>query len=185
MNQPRRRLLDSQNSQKGLDDQILRHPLCHGIAYDFTCEKILVPGKIQPAFLRGNVRLSRPGDFPPQPLREPDVTLLAHPAPTTQALWHASKLPVNEKPWISLGELTQITPCPPLVAGKTFVFTSHPANQIAVNVPPNPAHLGRTDHSTLRGAHIPLNECAIALLQRHFQPAFHIKQHPPNFAMME
>jgi MoxR-like ATPase len=37
-----------------------------------------------PASERGNVRLSRPGELHPQPLREPDVNPSAHPAPTTQ-----------------------------------------------------------------------------------------------------
>jgi len=38
-----------------MDDQVLRHALCHGITYDFSGKKILMAGKIQPAFPSGDV----------------------------------------------------------------------------------------------------------------------------------
>jgi hypothetical protein len=38
-----------------MDDQVLRHAFCHGIAYNFPRKKILMPGKIQPAFPGGDV----------------------------------------------------------------------------------------------------------------------------------
>ena len=42
--------------QEGLADQVLRHTLCHGITHDFSSKKILMAGKIQPAFLRGDIK---------------------------------------------------------------------------------------------------------------------------------
>ena len=63
-----------------MDDQILRHTLCHGITYDFSGKKILMAGKVQPAFPGGDVsdiaqpdlvlarmpQNSDPADSPPQ-----------------------------------------------------------------------------------------------------------------------
>ena len=40
------------------------------------------------------VWLSRPGEFHPQPLREPDVNLSAHPAPITRTTREYAKFPV-------------------------------------------------------------------------------------------
>ena len=63
MDQTRRRSFGGQRPQKGLDDQILRHTLRHGIAYDFPGKKILVTGKIQPAFPCGDVSDVRQPDL--------------------------------------------------------------------------------------------------------------------------
>jgi hypothetical protein len=53
------------------------------------------------------VALSRPGEFHPQPLREPDVNLSAHPAPITQTTREYTKLPVNEQVRMSTGILVE------------------------------------------------------------------------------
>jgi hypothetical protein len=55
MNQTRCRSLGGYGPQEGLANQVLRHALCHGIPYDFSGKKILMAGKIQPAFPCGNV----------------------------------------------------------------------------------------------------------------------------------
>ena len=55
VNQTRCGLFGGQRPQKGLDDKILRHTLRHGITYDFSGKKILMAGKIQPAFPCGDV----------------------------------------------------------------------------------------------------------------------------------
>jgi hypothetical protein len=42
----------------------------------------------------------------------------------------------------------------------------------------------RTDHSTLKGAHIPLNECAIVFVATALSTSVPQKQHPSTFAMV-
>jgi len=54
MNQPRRRSFGGQRSQKGLDDQILRHTLRHVIAYDFPFRAAgHLPGQLSNSVLYG------------------------------------------------------------------------------------------------------------------------------------
>ena len=55
VNQTRCGSLDGYGPQEGLADQVLRHALCHGITHDFSGKKILMDGKIQPAFPCGDV----------------------------------------------------------------------------------------------------------------------------------
>ncbi len=47
--------LSGYGPQERLADQVLCHALCHRIAYNFPGKKILMAGKIQPAFPCGNV----------------------------------------------------------------------------------------------------------------------------------
>ena len=55
VNQTRCGSLDGYGPQEGLADQVLRHTLCHGITHDFSGKKVLMAGKIQPAFPSGDV----------------------------------------------------------------------------------------------------------------------------------
>ena len=102
-------------------------------------EQVNKDRQVKPATRCGNVRLSRPRGFHPQPLREPDVNLSAHPAPTTQALGHASKLPMCEEPRVHLGQTPQIFPRSLFMKCKAFVFTTHPAHKIPIDVAPDAA----------------------------------------------
>jgi len=87
----------------------------------------------------GDVRLSRPRGFHPQPLREPDVNLSAHPAPTTQALWQNSKRPVFEQPRAPLRKAPQILSRPHFMGREALVFATHPTHKIPIDVAPDSA----------------------------------------------
>lgn len=63
VNQTRCGSLGGYGPQEGLVDQILCHALSHGITYDFSGKKILMTGKVQPAFPCGNVSDVRQPDL--------------------------------------------------------------------------------------------------------------------------
>ncbi len=54
-NQTNQRSFVGYGLRKRLADQILRHPLRHGMAHDLAGKKIFVTGKIQPSLTGGNV----------------------------------------------------------------------------------------------------------------------------------
>ena len=52
MNQSARRTLDGHGFKQGLAYQVPGQALAHSVAHDFTVKQILVPGQIQPPFVR-------------------------------------------------------------------------------------------------------------------------------------
>ena len=97
-----------------------------------------------------NVGLSRPRDFHPQPLQEPDVNLSAHPAPITQATRKNPKMPVNEEMRMGTGNAVEVMPRPLPMPGKSFEFPPHPLHKIPVEVPPQLTQCRRVE-STIIG----------------------------------
>ena len=99
---------------------------------------------------RQDFRLSRPGEFHPQPLREPDVNLSAHPAPITQTTWKYTKLPVNEQVRMSTGILVQARLARRLCRENLLELSPDPSDKIPIEVPPQLAQ-GRRVESTVVG----------------------------------
>ena len=67
-------------------DQLSFHVRLHRPAHDLARVQVQYDCQIEPAPGCADVRVSRPWEFHPRPLAEPDVSLSTHPAPIIQPL---------------------------------------------------------------------------------------------------
>jgi len=79
-----------------VDNQQCFHVQVQRPTHDFPGEQIDQHRQVRELFSKSKVGLSRPGEFHPQPLREPDVNLSAHPTPITRTTREYAKFPVYE-----------------------------------------------------------------------------------------